>query len=1345
MPNNLQQVALHTWLVLVPVLLLVMGGINGLAAWQLPGDWKPAGISLPIMLLVGSGLLAMLLKRRPAAQFCGALLLPIGLFSPVLAWWPLMVPEAFIANQKLLTPATSIAVLIASVCLMAGNGSARACLFWWLGGVVLFMVGGVSVAAGLWPDLLATSPWGTAFATPFTALPALLCGTTMVMMARHSTVTPVLSQSIILAVIGGVLASGLAWYALTWQQHDAKLRHAAELMYTFKINAERVVDDQQREIQRMAARWEQFGGLPPLSYREAEVDDLFRDMPSLVSLHWQSGGSEQFRWGRERTADFRLSEWVDGHDWLLDWLAVGGPYPRWVLPDEQHHELALVSVPLLLPAHGRLVAVLDLTLLFREEMSSLITPLRLSLQRNASLMVANHRQDALRGVELRRGWVVLPGGAAVEMRVHGDGPLSLSLAGLLPLGVAAGGLLMSYLLAFSLGMAGLSRRRSLALARTQRHLRAQQRVQALIARDQPLEETLKAICRIIEAQVPGGIASIMLSDEAQLHLERIYSVNLPSSYCDAIKGVAIGPENGSCGSAAYLRDFVICVDIARDPRWSGYHELAAQHGLAACWSYPVMSSDARVLGTFAIYYPQPGEPTRSDRRRVIEAAELVSLAVERERNRQALKENEQRYRSLFTYHPDAVFSLDLEGHFTSANAACSKITGYTLEQLIGSHFSALTQPRDLERIESLYRNLDKAEAFRYSVTILDREERSVYLDVTNLPIVVNDRIIGFYGIAKDMTERHRRETELRILQRSVEASINGIVIADARQAGHPIIYVNEAFERITGYHRDEMLGLNCSILQGSETDAESVEQLRRAIEEQREINVTLCNYRKDGTPFWNNLYLAPVKDGKGVVTHFVGIQHDISERKSYEAKLSFHASHDALTGLANRSLFEDHLLHDVQLAQRHGRHLAVLFLDLDDFKPINDSLGHEVGDQVLIQVSQRLADELDPGDTLARFGGDEFVILLPALDREGEAIRLTERLLSRIGRPYRVDDHELYIGASVGIAFLKEGLENPVELIQQADMAMYRAKQKGRNAWECFTSDINDEVSTRMALRNDLQEAIEAQNFELHYQPLIDARSGRVAGFEALVRWKHPLKGYLSPGLFIPLAEETGQIGPISDWVLRQACRDMCLLAVEGYGRYRVSVNLSPLQFRRANFLSNLQQALLETGLSPDYLELELTEGILMTDTASAIETLHCLRDMGVEVSIDDFGTGFSSLSYLKQLPIGKIKIDRSFVRDVTTNRHDSAIVQGIISMAHHLGLMVVAEGIEQAEQRDFLAAHGCDVFQGFLFARPMPLKNLRAYLKERAAVPSPMQQVPSPDNDEAFEDARSWPNDNHQ
>lgn len=1319
MPNNAQQVARHTWLILVPVLLVVMGLVNGLAGGYLPAGWQPAWESLPVMALVGGGLFSITLQRYRWARCCGVLLLPLGLYAPLAALLPLFDLPAF--RVEPLSLATSMAVLMVSACFMAGVVSARARLGWLWAGVALCLIGVLSVFNLLWPRLAIPHPWGSAFATPFTALPALLCGTAMLLLSRRSATPPALDRAVLLALAGGVLASGLAWYALTWQHADAQRRHAAEVLTHFKIVSERAIDGQQHSLQRMAERWANLGGLPDASYRDTEVAAYFRDMPQLMGLYWQAQ-DEAFGPGRDRHRDLRLPEWVQQDDaWLLDWLAVGGPYPRWVLPDKARPELALVVAPLPEPAAGRLVAIVDLRRLVQAELSALVTPLALAVWRDGERLVGNRQAlgQADAGPLLHKNSVVLPGGVKLQAMAHEAGPGVASLVALMPLGVALGGLLLSYLLAFSLGMASLGRHRSLALAQAQRYLRAQQRVQTMIARDQPLADTLKAVCRMVEAQAPGAIASIMLCDETGTLLNRVYTVSLPESWRRALREVRVGPGNGACGRAAYLREFVVCANIAEDPKWRGFHAVAEAHGLSACWSYPVVASDGRLLGTFAIYSAQPGEPQRSDRRRIIEAAELVSLAVEREQNRRALRESEQRYRSLFTYHPDAVFSLDLAGRFVSANAACSELTGYRLESLIGQHYDTLIEPADRERIRDQLRAAGEGEAFRYSLTLKHAAGHSVYLDLTNLPMVVGGKVIGYYGIAKDMTERHRRDTELRILQRSVEASINGILIADARSPGLPIIYANEAFERITGYRRSEILGQGCAVLQGSDTDPQAIAQMRRALAEQHELSVTLCNYRKDGTPFWNNLYLAPVRDPSGEVSHFVGVLHDISERKAYEAKLSYHASHDALTGLANRALFEDRLLHDVQLARRHGHLLAVLFVDLDDFKPINDSLGHEVGDKVLVDVARRLADALRAGDTLARFGGDEFVILLPDLGSEASAMKLAERLLACIGRPFRVGEQELYIGASVGIAFLDEELENPVELIQQADMAMYRAKQKGRNAWECFTHEINAEVSSRMALRNDLQEAIEAGDFELHYQPLLWAEDEAVAGFEALVRWKHPVKGYLSPALFIPLAEETGQIAPISEWVLRQACRDMCLLGQEGYGRFRVSVNLSPLQFHRPNFLDNLKRALLETGLEPDYLELELTEGILMNDTAAAVATLHQLREMGVEVSIDDFGTGYSSLSYLKQLPIGKIKIDRSFIREVTTNPHDSAIVQGIISMAHHLGLEVVAEGIEGVDQRDFLAAHGCDVLQGFHFAKPMPLEQLRAYLERQGYRPA--------------------------
>ncbi|MDI5921046.1 EAL domain-containing protein, partial [Halomonas sp. LR5S13] len=559
-------------------------------------------------------------------------------------------------------------------------------------------------------------------------------------------------------------------------------------------------------------------------------------------------------------------------------------------------------------------------------------------------------------------------------------------------------------------------------------------------------------------------------------------------------------------------------------------------------------------------------------------------------------------------------------------------------------------------------------------------------------------------------------TRLRILERGVEASVNGVLIADAGEPDLPIIYANDAFQRMTGYTREEIIGRNCRFLQGAETDTAAVEQVRQQLARQCEVHVTLCNYRKDGTPFWNDLYIAPVRDEEGQVTHYVGIQHDISEHKAYEARLAHHASHDALTGLANRALLEDRLVHDFELARRQGHLLAVLFVDLDEFKPINDSLGHAIGDQLLLGVSQRLSAAMRAGDTLARLGGDEFVVLLPDLHNEEQALQVAERLLALIARPYRVGEHELSLSCSIGIAVSSAEVSQPNELIQQADMAMYRAKQQGRNAYYWFTPEITHRLGDRVALRNELQEAIDVQAFELHYQPLID-RQGRVVGVEALLRWPNPLRGYVSPAQFIPLAEETGQIIPISEWVLRRACHDLRMLDGAGQGLLNVAVNLSPLQFHRSSFLGNLRQTLAVTGLPAPKLSLELTEGVLMNDTESAIDTLHALREMGVGVAIDDFGTGFSSLSYLKNLPIDTVKIDRSFVSEVTRNAEDAAIIQGIISMAHHLGLMVVAEGIEHEEQHRLLMAHGCDLFQGFHLARPMPLERLIEFLEESRSV----------------------------
>ncbi len=697
---------------------------------------------------------------------------------------------------------------------------------------------------------------------------------------------------------------------------------------------------------------------------------------------------------------------------------------------------------------------------------------------------------------------------------------------------------------------------------------------------------------------------------------------------------------------------------------------------------------------------------------------LISARTQRSRElataQDTLLGSEQRFRSLFTQNPDAVFSLDLNGYYLSVNQPLLSLLEISETHIIGSHWQAMVSHEHQPMVETAFQEALTGSAQRFDIEIKNRHGIVHQLDISFLPTVVKGEVVGVYGIAKEMTALRQKESQLRIYQRSLEASSNGILICEAQHPDYPFLYVNPAFEAITGYTTEEAKGRQCQFLQGPDTDPAQIAEIALALENQHDITLTLRHYRKNGQAFWNHLFLSPVRSPSGEVTHFVGSINDISERQEHENALAFHATHDVLTGLGNRALFEDHLRHDVELARRHQQQLAVLFIDLDEFKPINDTLGHYVGDQVLIHAARRLEQAIRPSDTLCRFGGDEFVLLLPDLKNTRQAEEIAERLLIELSQPYQIERHELYLSASIGIALNDKQLNYPEELLQQADMAMYKAKQQGRNTLQTFTQDINQKLTQRVTLRNDLQEAILNDQFVLHYQPLL-THKGEVHGLEALVRWNHPTKGSISPGAFIPIAEETGQITALGQWVTERAARDFLTLQSQLPGNCRIAVNISPLQFHQPGFLSSLCTTLEKTGLSATSLELEFTEGILMNDTDAAISTLHALQEMGISIAIDDFGTGFSSLSYLRDLPINKVKIDRSFIHNIANDSKDTAIVQGIIALAHHLDLVVVAEGVETTQQQRQLEALNGDIYQGYLFARPMPFNALQTWLAERS------------------------------
>jgi len=573
---------------------------------------------------------------------------------------------------------------------------------------------------------------------------------------------------------------------------------------------------------------------------------------------------------------------------------------------------------------------------------------------------------------------------------------------------------------------------------------------------------------------------------------------------------------------------------------------------------------------------------------------------------------------------------------------------------------------------------------------------------------------------RDADERIKRlETEeaLRLRDRAVEASANPVVIVSATDPSMPLVYVNRAFEQVTGYTRAEVVGGNCRFLQGEDHNQPELDKIRRAITEQCDGQAVLRNYRKDGSLFWNKLYITPVRDPSNRVTHFVGVQYDITEIKGYQEELEHQANHDALTGLANRNLLKDRLKQAIALAHRYNRPFSLTFIDLDNFKLINDSLGHEVGDRLLKIAAERLAAGVQEGDTVARLGGDEFVLLVADQEREEGAYRAVQRVMTALSQPFVIDQREFKITCSAGIASFPRDGEDPDTLLRNADTAMYRAKDLGRNNFQLYSAEMNADLGERLTLETDLWKAVERNELVLHYQPKVELKSGRIIGMEALLRWQHPTKGMIPPGKFIPVAEASSLITEIGTWVINEACANNKAWQDANLRSVPIAVNISARQLHDKDLVETIRTALQKTKLRPELLEIELTESAVMMHPDDAINTMARLRGMDVRIALDDFGTGYSSLSYLKRLPVTGLKIDQSFVRDLAFDPDDAAIVRAIVAVAHELMLEVTAEGVETAEQAEFLKTHGCTEAQGYYFARPVPAAEMRALL-ERGTLP---------------------------
>lgn len=568
----------------------------------------------------------------------------------------------------------------------------------------------------------------------------------------------------------------------------------------------------------------------------------------------------------------------------------------------------------------------------------------------------------------------------------------------------------------------------------------------------------------------------------------------------------------------------------------------------------------------------------------------------------------------------------------------------------------------------------------------------------------------------DRSLRREAESALLLRERAIEASANAIVIASATEPGYPVEYVNPAFERMTGYSASEVLGESLRLMHGADTQQEGLEELQRILKEKTEGQATLRNYRKDGQLYWTRIHIAPVRDAHGEVSHFVAAKYDITQMRRYQETLEFQAWHDELTLLPNRHALRARLRKVIESAKPEGPPFWVAFLDLDNFKLMNDSVGHSQGDAAIQQIAARLKEALHGEDMVARRGGDEFVFILfdDAPPRNGLAT--LQRIMTTVARPLILGPQRFHPSCSVGVAVYPEHGNEPELLIKHADIAMYSAKRLGRNNYQFFSPALHEQAMERVTLEADLRLALELGQFELHYQPQLGVKDGRISGMEALVRWRHPTRGLISPSQFIPVAEETGLIIPLGEWILRTACAQAASWQAAGMPPIRVAVNLSARQFQDQQLPSLIECILQDTTLDPRCLELELTESLLADDVEAANRVLKMLKEIGVKLSLDDFGTGYSSMAQLKHFPLDILKIDRSFVSDIGSDHSGGTIVRTIIKLAHSLDLIALAEGVETPEQRAFLQAHGCDTMQGYLIGRPLPAKQFEEWIRQHTA-----------------------------
>ena len=704
------------------------------------------------------------------------------------------------------------------------------------------------------------------------------------------------------------------------------------------------------------------------------------------------------------------------------------------------------------------------------------------------------------------------------------------------------------------------------------------------------------------------------------------------------------------------------------------------------------------------------------------------------RAQRELRQSEERYRAFVEQSSDGVWRIELNqplpietpleqqiahlqqhAFIAECNDTMAHMEGYRrAEDLLGRRLREVVHSNHADQDD--YLRAFVRGGYRLSDRLVERTsaqgERRHYL-CHLVGIVEKGALVRAWGSRRDITARRAAEQLLRLQTSAIEAASDGVVITDADGR---IVFANPAFERESGYHASQLVGMRALDLFGAHSERSALAELQARLSQGDTWEGELWAERADGAAVAVELRATPVRNEQGVVEHFIAISRNVTERKRWEERLDHLAHHDALTGLPNRVLVSAQLEQRIAQARAQGGRLAVMFLDLDRFKYINDTLGHSMGDLLLQLAAERLTRALREMDAIARTGGDEFTILVSAIASPRDAAQIAQRVLDTLSRPFVIENQQLYVTASIGISLYPNDGGDGETLVKNADTAMYRAKEQGGNTYEFFTRALTAAAAERMALERRLRAALSQGQFLLHYQPRVEVATGEVLGVEALLRWNHPEHGVVYPADFIPIAEETGLVVPMTEWVLREACAQSRAWEAEGLLPFVMDVNVSARHFQQPALVEMVRRVLEETGLPPHRLGLEITESTLMRNPDAAVQTLYRLKDMGVHLHIDDFGIGYSSLSHLRRFPVDGVKIDQSFICHITTNKDDLAIASGIVVMAHSLQLRVIAEGVETPEQLALLRELGCDEAQGYLLCRPGLPSHLIRYLRARLA-----------------------------